>query len=118
MWTALSELSPDDRVTVMLRYFTRCESYQAIAAITGVPVGTVRSRLHRARSQLSSALRRTTAGSPLSHADLERKRRSEWEQFYAELHESPVPRTYRDAFVPDVEVTDTIGRWRVDIHYV
>jgi RNA polymerase sigma-70 factor (ECF subfamily) len=112
VWNALNDLHPDDRVTVMLRYFTRCASYKAIAAVSGVPVGTVRSRLHRARSQLSCALRDTLAGSPLSHADLERSRRTAWEHFYAELHEAPVPRTYHDAFAPDVDVTDGIGRWR------
>jgi RNA polymerase sigma-70 factor, ECF subfamily len=112
VWTALNRLSPDDRVTVMLRYFSRSGSYQAIAAVSGVPVGTVRSRLNRARSQLSGALRHTLVDSHLSHADLERTRRREWEQFYAELHEAPVPRTYRDAFAHDVDVTDGIGRWR------
>jgi RNA polymerase sigma-70 factor (ECF subfamily) len=42
IWAALGTLSPDDRLTVMLRYFSRCRGYQAIAAVTGVPVGTVR----------------------------------------------------------------------------
>jgi RNA polymerase sigma factor (sigma-70 family) len=112
VWAALDELTADDRVTVMLRHFTRCTSYQAIAALTGVPVGTVRSRLHRARSQLAGALRRTMAGSPLGHAELERTRRAEWEHFYVDLHNAPMPCTYRHAFATDVEVTDTVGRWR------
>jgi RNA polymerase sigma-70 factor (ECF subfamily) len=112
IWGALDALSPDERATVMLRYFTRCESYEAIAHVMGVPVGTVRSRLNRARSRLDVALQKTLATSPLSQANLERAERAEWEQFYAELHESPVPRTYRGAYAPDVEVTDGIGRWR------
>ena len=112
VWGSLETLSPDDRVTVMLRYFTRCRTYDAIATVTGVPIGTVRSRLHRARSQLSGALAHTLTGSALSHADLERATRETWEGFYTELHESPVPRTYQDAFSPDVEVTDRLGWWR------
>ena len=49
VWKAIGELAPDDRVTVMLRHFARSNSYAAIAALTDVPVGTVRSRLNRAR---------------------------------------------------------------------
>jgi RNA polymerase sigma factor (sigma-70 family) len=112
VWAAMEALNPDDQVTVMLRYFTRCRTYDAIAAVTGVPVGTVRSRLHRARSQLSGALAHALAGSPLSHADLERTARETWEGFYAEVHDSPVPRTYQDTFSPNVEVTDQVGSWR------
>jgi RNA polymerase sigma-70 factor (ECF subfamily) len=112
VWAAIDELPPDDRVTVMLRYFSRCQAYEAIAGVTGVPVGTVRSRLHRARAQLGSALLHVAADSPLSHAGLERERRAEWEGFYAELHEAPVADTYRETYAPDVEVTDGVGRWR------
>lgn len=112
VWAAISTLTPDDRATVMLRYFSRCQSYEAIASVTGVPVGTVRSRLHRVRSQLSSALRNTASGTALAHVDLERSRRSDWEGFYAEVHEAPVPNTYRSTYAPEVEVTDRVGRWR------
>ncbi len=112
VWGAIGGLDTDDRVTVMLRYFSRCHSYVAIASVMGVPVGTVRSRLHRARSQLTSELTSRAPAAALGHIDLERSRRSVWEGFYAELHEAPVPRTYRDTYAPDVEVTDRVGRWR------
>ncbi len=46
----------DERLTVILRYFTRCASYHAIARVTSVPVGTVRSRLNRARAHLRDGL--------------------------------------------------------------
>lgn len=112
VWAAIDTLTPDDRVTVMLRYFSRCQSYQAIASITGVPVGTVRSRLHRVRSDLGAALRHTATDAGLSHVDLERRRRYEWEGFYAELHDAPVAHTYRDAYASDVGVTDRVGHWQ------
>jgi RNA polymerase sigma-70 factor (ECF subfamily) len=59
VWTALSELPEVLRVTAMLRYFGTYASYEEIAAILGVPVGTVRSRLSRARIKLADALLKT-----------------------------------------------------------
>ncbi len=52
---ALAELRPDFRVAVVL-----CDveglSYEEIADVLGVKVGTVRSRIHRGRSRLREAL--------------------------------------------------------------
>jgi Sigma-70, region 4 len=111
VWAALGTLSPDERLAVMLRYFSRCRGYQAIAAVTGVPVGTVRSRLNRARSRLGTALLQTAEGTAPSQASLEVTRHAQWEHFYTELHQAPVPRTYRDTYTAGVEVSDTAGRW-------
>ena len=111
VWQALEALPLEERIAVMLRYFTRCVSYDAIARVTGVPVGTVRSRLNRARTRLADALRQTITGTALSHADLEANERDRWEGFYRFLQERPVPRTYRDLFVPAVDVGDRNGRW-------
>lgn len=85
--------------------------YQAIAEVTGVPVGTVRSRLNRARARLGTALLHTAEG-PRRARPASKRRGAEWEHFYAGLHEAPVPRTYRDTYAADVAVSDTIGRWR------
>jgi RNA polymerase sigma-70 factor (ECF subfamily) len=111
VWQALEALPLEERIAVMLRYFTRCVSYEAIARVTGVPVGTVRSRLNRARTRLADALRHTITGTALSHADLEANQRDLWGDFYRVLQEHPVPRTYRDLFVPAVDVSDRNGRW-------
>ncbi len=111
VWTAIERLTPEDRVALMLRHFTRSSSYEAIAAVTGAPVGTVRSRLNRARTLLATALQREAADSLISRSDVERIRRAEWEGFYAELHEKPVPRTYRARYASDVAVADRNGRW-------
>ncbi|HEY1665966.1 MAG TPA: sigma-70 family RNA polymerase sigma factor, partial [Trebonia sp.] len=52
---ALQALPPDYRAAVVL-----CDiegfSYEEIAATMGVKLGTVRSRIHRGRAQLRSAL--------------------------------------------------------------
>lgn len=111
IWRALELLSSDERTTVMLRYFARSTSYQAIAQVTAVPVGTVRSRLHRARARMADALLSTIAETDWDHIRLKDTRRLAWEEFYGAVHERPEPHTYRDLFAPDVQVRDTIGQW-------
>jgi len=52
---ALDDLSPEFR-SVMLLWAANELSYREIADTLGVPIGTVMSRLHRARQQLITAL--------------------------------------------------------------
>ena len=52
---ALAELPMEFREAATL-YFTQDMSYQEIAGVLGVPVGTVRSRLHRGRKLLQKKL--------------------------------------------------------------
>jgi RNA polymerase sigma factor (sigma-70 family) len=66
VWTALDRLSEPLRLAVVLRYFTGASSYEAIAAMSGVPVGTVRSRLSAAKRRLADELLETAAA---EHAD-------------------------------------------------
>jgi RNA polymerase sigma factor (sigma-70 family) len=61
VWSALEQLSEPLRLTAMLRHFSRASSYEEMAAICGVPIGTVRSRLSQARSKLGEALLETAA---------------------------------------------------------
>jgi len=53
--TALASLPEEDRLVVTL-YFLRDLSYRDVAAVVGLPVGTLRSRLHRARRRLQRRL--------------------------------------------------------------
>ena len=53
--SALSRLRAADRETLLLFALTDLD-YEGIAIATGVPVGTVRSRLHRARRHVTAAL--------------------------------------------------------------
>ena len=55
---ALAELRPEWRTVVVLHYLAD-QPLTTIAAELGVPVGTVKSRLARAREQLGTALRTT-----------------------------------------------------------
>jgi RNA polymerase sigma factor (sigma-70 family) len=52
---ALSGLAAEDRDALLLLALTDL-SYEEIAVATGAPVGTVRSRLHRARRHMQQAL--------------------------------------------------------------
>lgn len=52
---ALAELSPEQRQVVILADIEEL-SYQEIAEVVGCSIGTVRSRLHRARNQLRRLL--------------------------------------------------------------
>ncbi|MBB2946599.1 RNA polymerase sigma-70 factor (ECF subfamily) [Actinoplanes lutulentus] len=53
---ALGRLSPAVRPVAVLRYFSDRHSYEQIATLCGIPVGTVRSRLSEARRQLAIIL--------------------------------------------------------------
>jgi RNA polymerase sigma-70 factor, ECF subfamily len=53
---ALDRLRPEYRRAVVLRY-QQDLGYEEIAAITGDPVGTVKSHLHRARTEMAAFLR-------------------------------------------------------------
>ena len=58
IWHGLQQLSPAVQPVAMLRYFTENNSYEQIAVLCGIPVGTVRSRLSEARRQLTVVLPR------------------------------------------------------------
>jgi len=53
---ALNELGADHRAVVVLKDFDG-RRYEEISAILNVPIGTVRSRLHRARGELRERLK-------------------------------------------------------------
>ena len=58
---AIRELDEDHRLVVVLRDLEDL-SYEEICAVTGLPEGTVKSRLHRARLALKEKLVKTRAG--------------------------------------------------------
>jgi len=54
---ALDRLSPEHRTVLVLKEIEG-QKYEAMAEILGVPIGTIRSRLHRARLELRALLRK------------------------------------------------------------
>jgi RNA polymerase sigma-70 factor (ECF subfamily) len=60
---AIASLSEDHRTILILREMEDCD-YETIAEILDLPVGTVRSRLHRARLHLKERLRHVLQENP------------------------------------------------------
>jgi RNA polymerase sigma-70 factor (ECF subfamily) len=73
LWTVLKELAPEFRVPLVL-FEVEGLAYEEIAKIEGVPIGTIRSRLARAREQLKrriGALPRDTPPPPGTNLPLD-----------------------------------------------
>lgn len=109
IWHAVEQLSEPLRVVTLLRYFTGVMTYEQIGAVCGIPVGTVRSRLSKARSALARHLRESAAQ---AHADVRAitaARRREAEQILL-----PDRREYaaamRDAWHPQLQTMWPDGR--------
>ncbi|MEU8215456.1 sigma-70 family RNA polymerase sigma factor [Micromonospora taraxaci] len=104
VWHAIGQLSEPDRLVTLLRYFSDASSYEQIAAVCGIPVGTVRSRLSHARRALSDGLR--TAASA-AHADVTASSESRWREgrdMIATAMGGDFDRVVRDSWWPDAEM--------------
>lgn len=55
VWEGLDRLSPEMRMVVVLRDL-QGKSYEEVAEVLGLPLGTVKSRVNRARLQLARVL--------------------------------------------------------------
>jgi RNA polymerase sigma-70 factor, ECF subfamily len=53
---ALAHLRPEYRVAVVM-FYAQGASYQEICEVTGLPLGTVKTNLHRARKELAQAMK-------------------------------------------------------------
>jgi RNA polymerase sigma-70 factor (ECF subfamily) len=112
LWTALGRLSEPLRLAVLLRHFSSASSYEAIAALSGVPVGTVRSRLAAAKQQLADALLATAEA---EHADWRRDARERvlaLQEGYEALARGGGPGCLADAIAEDVVFALGDGRRR------
>ncbi|MBC7923032.1 MAG: sigma-70 family RNA polymerase sigma factor [Ferruginibacter sp.] len=77
LYTAFARLPEVLRSTLLLRYFSSFQSYEQMAAILGVPVGTVRSRLNQAKLKLLAQWQQHPDASPKTWNECE-----EWNGFY------------------------------------
>lgn len=76
LWTAIRKLSVKLRVPLVL-FEIEGLSYEEVANVEGIPVGTVRSRLSRARGRLVELLREPTAGGTFCDAQPSQHSRAE-----------------------------------------
>lgn len=105
VWTAVGRLSEPLRLVTMLRHFSSCSSYDDIAKVCDVPVGTVRSRLNEARRLLATDLLRTAAR---SHEEAAARTRSERARWTAAFNETE-PDMVIEAAAEDIEVRFASG---------
>jgi RNA polymerase sigma factor (sigma-70 family) len=107
VWEAIDRLSEPLHDVVVLRYFSRAASYVAIAAALGIPVGTVRSRLHDARASLVTRLRELEVAAVDDHSRLTQERERLFSAIIGEYNRGTEPTLLASALTDDARLTVT-----------
>jgi RNA polymerase sigma-70 factor, ECF subfamily len=110
VWHAVGQLSPPLRTVALLRYFSSVTRYEEIAAVCGIPLGTVRSRLSDARTALSRTLLSTRYAAHDDVAAMTAMRHGQAEQTIAAGHRGTFAALLRETWWPDAEVAWPDGR--------
>lgn len=110
VWSALEALSEPLQAVVLARYFSTATSYEQIAALCEVPVGTVRSRLNQARGKLGHALQACAANAHSNNADLADRRRREAEDLLSSAANGQFRATLAAATVPHLDFVGPQGQ--------
>lgn len=109
VWAALAELPEAMRVAAMLRFFGSWPAYEEIAAVLGVPIGTVRSRLAHARDRLSMALAATSAAERTQARRTAEEEERAFRGALAELNAGRSIEPFAGAFAHDVRIEFLAG---------
>ena len=99
VWAALEDLPEPLRLVTLLRFFGGGHSYAEIAQLCGVPVGTVRSRLHQAKAELGARLLAESGTAPRGDAGWAQRVRA---SYLALAGRDPDP--YAAMFAVDAEI--------------
>jgi RNA polymerase sigma-70 factor (ECF subfamily) len=104
VWNALSSLPETVRAAMLLRYFASFESYEEIAAILAVPVGTVRSRLFDGKARLAALLLEAAGMGAVDQRALQSERRAFFFESLQELFRSRRCDAYFEAHAEDLRI--------------
>ena len=102
IWHGLQQLTSRTQAVAMLRYFSGTTSYEQIASLCGIPVGTVASRLSEARRQLAAIL-----------PTIQNTRHDDIDALTAERRAEAS--TILTAIPHDVALSQVDGRWAEDM---
>ncbi len=118
MHAAISRLSDELRSCVLLRYFSYYTSYEEIATILGVPIGTVRSRLAAARTQLNTFYRNSADAN--DHLYKKAAETSAWYQhMFGRMHtDTQAAREMLDHVAPSLLIRFTSGKTATGRHLI
>lgn len=114
--TTLAYLSETLQLTTMLRFFGRNSSYEEIATILSIPVGTVRSRLAESRTKLASLIGR-------DNGNIKNNKAKEMEDFYQfhflSLYDDAVTRNaFLEHFDKNVFISLSSGKTKIGSGYM
>lgn len=113
VWYALQALSEPLQLVLLLRYFSPVTSYEQIAALCGVPVGTVRSRLNQARRKLGEHLLATSASAYDDVAALTARRKLAVRELFAAAEQGDIRSVLADSWSADLALLGPQGQqWR------
>ena len=110
MFEAMNNLSEELRSCVLLRYFSNYSTYEEIAQLLAIPVGTVRSRLSAAREKLLAYYNRSVDAS-----DDAVKQAAQWSGYYFRLcnklyHDWENRKEFIEHFDPMLNLRFTSGK--------
>jgi RNA polymerase sigma-70 factor (ECF subfamily) len=104
VWNAIARLPEGTRAAMLLRYFASFESYEEIASILGIPVGTVRSRLFDGKARLAEQLLAAAGVAAEDQRQLQEERQAFFFESLQEIFRNRRCDAYFDAHAPDLEI--------------
>ncbi len=104
VWNAIARLPEATRTAMLLRYFGSFESYEEIAGILGIPVGTVRSRLFEGKARLAELLLSAAGVASDDQRSLLEERRAFFFESMQEIFRHRRCDAYFDAHAPDLQI--------------